>query len=274
MHTIAEALATAEHAGVSKVDGRALLRSVVAFTDASLLAFPERAIDDQASERYAQLLARRAAGEPVAYLTGKREFYSLEFQVTPAVLIPRSETELLVEWALERVPRERTCRVLDLGTGSGCVAIAIAKERPLAEVIASDVSLDAIAVARANVKRHAVANVQVVQSDWFGALTGLRFEVILANPPYVATGDPHLEQGDLRFEPPLALTAGEDGLACIRAIVAAAPGHMKSDAFVAIEHGYDQASECRDLLMRSGFVSVCTRRDLAGLERATGGESP
>ena len=274
MHTVAEALALAETAAVNRVDARALLRSVTSLNEASLLAFRERVLADEDWERYAGLVDRRAAGEPVAYLTGSREFYGLEFGVTPAVLIPRPETELLVDWALERLPVHRGCRVLDLGTGSGCIAIAIAHKRPHAEVLATDISQQALEVARANAERQRAANVEFVQSDWFAALAGLRFDMILANPPYVACGDPHLAQGDLRYEPHLALAADADGLACIRDIAENAAPHMTTGALLAIEHGYDQASQCRQLLARAGLVGVLSRHDLAGIERATAGELP
>jgi release factor glutamine methyltransferase len=272
MPTVADALAAAAQAGLSRIDARALLRSASSLSDTELIAFREREIAGDAWQRYTGMVARRAAGEPIAYLTGTREFYGLELHVTPAVLIPRPETELLVEWALERMPVLRPCRVLDLGTGSGAIAIAIAHKRRNAEIVATDISQNALAVARANAERRGVAHVQFVQSDWFTALAGQRFDIILSNPPYVAAGDPHLGQGDLRFEPPAALSAGADGMASIRTIAATARDHMTRGALLVIEHGYDQASLCRQLLARSGFVGVVSRCDLAGIERVTGGE--
>ena len=198
-------------------------------------------------------------GEPVAYIVGEREFFSLEFKVTPAVLIPRPETELLVEFALEQIAPDSACRVLDLGTGSGCIAISIAQHRPHADIVAVDASVAALEIARDNARRHAVTAIEFVQSDWFGALSGRQFDLIVANPPYVAADDPHLERGDVRFEPAAALTGGGDGLACIRLIVASAPQYLRTGGWLAFEHGYDQSERVRELLATAGFVTVFSR---------------
>ena len=267
--TIAQALATAR---LDAVDARALMRYACAVDDAYLIAHADETLSAAHGAAYAAFVARRTAGEPVAYITGAREFFSLEFKVTPAVLIPRPETELLVEFALESVSADRVCSVLDLGTGSGCVAIAIAKHRPRARVVALDRSAAALDVARENATRHATANLELRESDWFAALGAQRFDVIVANPPYVATGDPHLEAGDLRFEPAGALVAGSDGLACIRVIVAAASRHLQVGGWLAIEHGYDQAGRCCDMLVAAGFDAVLSRTDLAGIARISGGQ--
>jgi release factor glutamine methyltransferase len=213
---------------------------------------------------------RRAAGEPIAYLTGNCEFYGLEFRVTPAVLIPRPETELLVDLALERLPVEGRARVLDLGTGSGCIAVSLGRQRPRMEVWAADAVPAALEVARDNALRLG-ATVRFVRSDWLADLAGERFDLILSNPPYVAAGDPHLSRGDLRFEPASALVAGEDGLNDIRRIVAAAPAHLAPGGWLLFEHGYDQAQRCRALLTAAGFGQVTSWRDLAGIERVSGG---
>ncbi len=270
-HTIAQALAAAQRA-LDGIDARALLRHALGVSDAHLIAHPAQALTDAQSELFSALVARRSAGEPVAYITGHGEFFSLELKVTPAVLIPRPETERLVEFALERIASDGACRVLDLGTGNGCIAISIAKHRLLARVIAVDNSAAALAVARDNAQWHAVANLELLESDWFGALAGQRFDAIVANPPYVAAGDLHLKQGDLRFEPATALAAGADGLDCIRLIVASAPQYLNHGGWLAFEHGYDQAARCRELLAQAGFSDVFSRTDLAGIERVSGGQ--
>jgi release factor glutamine methyltransferase len=264
--TIAQALAAA---ALEAVDARALMRHALGVDAAFLIAHATDALTAAHGDTFAALVARRRAGEPVAYITGTREFYGLEFKVTPAVLIPRPETELLVEWALECAAPD--ARVLDLGTGSGCLAISIAHARPRARVTAVDRSAPALAVAQANARRHNTANTVFLASDWFSALAAQRFDCIVANPPYVADGDAHLAQGDLRFEPAGALAAGADGLDAIRRIVAAAPQYLQARGWLAIEHGYDQAARCRQLLQAAGFAQVFSRTDLAGIERISGG---
>ena len=267
--TIAQAL---DSARLDPIDARALLRHVLGVSDAYLIAHSSQVLTEAQSELFAALAARRGAGEPVAYIVGAREFFSLEFKVTPAVLIPRPESEMLVEFALEHIVPDRAQRVLELGTGSGCIAISIAKYRPSARVVAAEHSTAALAVARENAQRHGVTNLELMQSDWFSALAGQCFDLIVANPPYVATGDPHLAQGDLRFEPAAALVAGADGLACIRLIIAAAPQYLNGGGWLAFEHGYDQAARCRELLARAGFKERFSRTDLAGIERVSGGK--
>ncbi len=257
--------------GVDPVDARALLRAALGVSDAHLAAHPGQTLSRDERDRYLGWVERRRHGEPVAYLTGEREFYSLAFKVTPAVLIPRPETEILVELALERIPVDAPCRVLDLATGSGCVSIAIAKHRPRARVVATEIDGAALQVARENARRHATENVEFVESDWFGALGAARFVVIVANPPYIAAGDPHLEAGDLQFEPRHALVAGPDGLECIGPIVARAHAHLVEGGWLLFEHGHDHAARCRALLERIGFQQVASWRDLAGIERVSGG---
>lgn len=256
--------------GIDAVDARALLRAALGMSDAQLAAHPEQTPADNQRERYLAWVERRRAGEPVAYLTGEREFYSLAFKVTPAVLIPRPETELLVEMALERIPAAAAWRVLDLATGSGCVAIAIAKYRPEAQITATDVTPAALAVARENAARHG-ASIEFVKSDWFAALSGRGFDLIVANPPYVAEGDPHLHSGDLRFEPRAALVAGMAGLDCIEVIVERAPRHLTAGGWLLFEHGYDQGTCSRTLLAAAAYDDIVTRRDLSGIERVSGG---
>lgn len=250
-------------------EARLLLRHVLGLTLAALEAHPQRKVSAGDTAAFEALVARRAAGEPIAYLIGQREFYGLDFFITPDVLIPREETELLVDLAIAANPQ----RVLDLGTGSGCVAVAVAKQLPQAQVTAVDASPGALEVARRNAQRHGV-KVRFCQGDWFAPLAAARFDLILANPPYVAAADPHLTQGDLRFEPRGALAAGADGLEAIRRIVADAPAHLASGAALWIEHGHDQAQALARLLAEAGFVDIALRRDLAELPRLSGGRRP
>ena len=255
---------------VAPGDARALLRAALGVDEAHLAAHPKQTLTSEQAVRFADSVRRRRAGEPVAYIIGEREFYSLAFKVTPAVLIPRPETELLVELAIERVAPEAPASVLDLGTGSGCVAVAIAKHRPRARVTATDISRAALAVARENAARHRTG-IEFIESNWFAALAGRRFDLIVANPPYVAEGDRHLSEGDVRFEPRAALVGGADGLTCIRTIAADPDAHLASGGWLFVEHGHDQAARCRELLRERGYREVVSRRDLAGIERASGG---
>lgn len=217
------------------------------------------------------LLTRRLAGEPVAYLTGVREFFGRPFVVTPDVLIPRPDTELLVDLALARIPPDEPIDVLDLGTGSGCIAITIALERPHAHVTAVDRSPAALAVAQRNAEL-LDARVEFLTGDWFEGLAGRRFDLIVGNPPYVAANDPHLAQGDVRFEPATALAAGVDGLDDLRRLVAAAPVHLAPGGALLLEHGYDQAEAVRRLLDAHGYSEVQRWCDLAGIPRVSGGK--
>src|SRR5690606_41469022 len=214
---------------------------------------------------------RRVAGEPVAYLTGRRGFRHLELQVTPDTLVPRPETELLVELALERLPTDRELRIADLGTGSGAIALALASERPRASVVATDASAAALAVARANADALGIANVEFREGDWFDAVRGERFDLVASNPPYIAEGDPHLQAGDLRFEPAMALSSGSDGLDAIRRIVAGAPAHLQPGGGLLLEHGWEQGAAVRALLSAAGFHAVATARDLEQRDRITYG---
>ena len=234
-----------------------------------LSAHGDDAADPSAAEPFHKLVRRRRNGEPVAYLVGRREFYGLEFRVTPDVLIPRADTETLVDAALERLLEGTQPDVLDLGTGSGCIAIALAHKRPAARITAVDVSESALNVARNNAGAIGV-DVELVHGEWFEPLGGRRFDLIVSNPPYVATEDPHLLQGDLRFEPATALVSGKDGLADIRLIVADAPAYLREGGWLLFEHGHDQASVCRDLLRDAGFGEVISRADIAGLPRVAG----
>jgi release factor glutamine methyltransferase len=220
------------------------------------------------------LLARRVAGEPVAYLLGHRGFWTLDLAVSPATLIPRPETELLVELALARLPVDTALAVADLGTGSGAIALALASERPQADVTATDLSAAALDVARGNAARNGLARVRFVQGAWFAPLQGMRFDLIASNPPYIASNDPHLQQGDLRHEPATALASGIDGLDDIRLIVADAGAHLLPGGWLLIEHGWDQGAAIRALFEHAGFEQVHTERDLEQRDRVTRGCLP
>jgi release factor glutamine methyltransferase len=248
-----------------------LLGAVVRRDRAWLYAHGDDAVAAQDAIAFHALLLRRARGEPLAYVLGRREFWSLDLTVTPDVLIPRAETELLVEQALQRIAPSARVAVADLGTGSGAIALAIARERPQAAVLATDVDAAALAVARSNAEGLRLPNVEFVQGDWFAALGERSFDVIVSNPPYIAAADPHLVQGDLRFEPQLALTSGPDGLNAIRAIAAGAHRHLKPGGWLLFEHGFDQGGAARAQLAGAGFAEVFTARDLEGRERVSGG---
>lgn len=235
---------------------------------AALYAHPERTLTDAEWRRALALVERRAAGEPVAYITGEREFYGLALTITPDVLIPRPETELVVELALAQLPPAGASRVLDLGTGSGAIALAIARARPRARVYAADRSPAALAVARGNARRHGLHNMCFVAGDWLAPFAGQRFDIIVSNPPYVAAGDAHLGRGDLRFEPASALPSGEDGLDDLRRIIAAAPGHLNVGGRLILEHGAGQQPMVLDLLSAQPFAGCEGHRDLAGRPRA------
>lgn len=260
-------------AGIARSDAALLLRAVTGANAAYLIAHAGDALSEQQARRFAELAIRRRQGEPIAYLVGQREFYSLDFEVDSAVLIPRPETELLVDLALERLPVHRNVRVLDLGTGTGAIALALAVQRPGIEIYAVDRSAAALDVARRNLQRLVPEphRVRLLQSDWYQALSGETFDLIVSNPPYVPAQDPHLAQGDLRFEPVHALVGGEDGLAAIRRIIAGAAPHLVNGGHLLFEHGYDQAPACRQLLEDAGFSVLIAAADLAGMPRVAGG---
>jgi release factor glutamine methyltransferase len=268
--TVSEALA---RAGLERAEAGYLLRAVTGANLAQLIAHPQRRLDASQSSRFAELARRRRQGEPIAYLVGRREFYGFDFEVSSAVLIPRPETELLVTLALQRVSDNAAARVLDLGTGSGAIGLAIAALRPQVRLVAVDLSEQALAVARRNCERLITdrGRVQLLHSDWFAALNGQRFDLIVANPPYVAAGDAHLREGDLRFEPREALIGGADGLESIRRIVSGAPRHLVPGGWLLLEHGYDQAGACRGLLEQAAFSRIVSESDLAGHPRVCGG---
>ncbi len=238
--------------------------------DASwLIAHADDGFSDEDSARFEALIGERLRGVPVAYLIGSRGFWSMDLAVTSDVLIPRPETELLVELALQRIPANVGVDVADLGTGSGAIALALARERPRARMLASDASAAALAVACGNADRMGLANVRFAQGDWCAAVGDARFALIASNPPYIAVGDAHLQRGDLRYEPALALSSGADGLDAIRTIVAGAPAHLLDDGWLLLEHGWDQGDAVRALLASAGFADVATHRDLGDRGRVT-----
>jgi release factor glutamine methyltransferase len=266
-----EALA---QSGLVPVDGRILLAHVLDRDRAWLLAHADDELARIDADAFFALAKRRRDGEPVAYLIGHREFWGLDLAVTSAVLVPRPETETLVEALLERIPVDRPASVLDLGTGSGAIALAVAHERPLARVLATDASRDALDVARGNAQRLGLRNVEFLRSDWYADVPVQRFDAVASNPPYVAAGDPHLGEGDLRFEPRAALSPGGDGLGALRAIVAGAPERLAAGGALAVEHGHDQSAAVQRLFEAAGLAAIVARRDLAGIPRVVRGERP
>lgn len=266
--TLGEAL-TVARGQIDRLDARLLLEYATGCTHTDLLARPETPVIAPAWAQFLDWVARRAAGEPLAYLVGEAEFRGRVFQVSPDVLIPRPETEVLIELALDRLQGLERPRIVDLGTGSGIVAISLALECPQAEVLAVDLSPAALAVARTNAGRLG-ARVDFRVGSWFAPLAGERFDLIVSNPPYVAAGDPHLALNGLPFEPQMALTDGADGLACIRAIVADAAAHLLPGGHLLFEHGYDQGLASRNLLTAAGFQAAFTHPDLAGIDRVSG----
>lgn len=260
--------------GVDAIDVELLLTKVLGITRANLKAYPERELTAEEQQQYEELLYKRAKGEPVAYLIGHKEFWSLDFVITPDVLIPRSDTELLVEIALEQLEDKQTAHVLDLGTGSGAIALSIAHECPNITVIATDVSPEALQVAQLNAKNFAVTNVEFALGHWYEALNAEqehKFDMILSNPPYIAKFDPHLSQGDLRFEPNKALTSGTHGMDDLIAVINQAPQYLVPKGLLLVEHGYDQEQLVAKEFVQAGFTQVQCFKDLAGIPRVTMG---
>lgn len=250
-------------------EARVLLAHVLGCDRAWLAAHGDAPLSTAQTTGFDALTRRRHGGEPIAYLTGGREFFGLDLEITADVLIPRPETELAVELALARIDEHAEPRMLDLGSGSGAIALAIARNREHADVLGVDISPQAVALARRNAELLGIANAKFMQSDWFEQLPPEAFALIVSNPPYVAELDPHLREGDLRFEPSQALNGGPDGLRAIRTIVSRAPAHLASHGWLVLEHGYDQAERVQTLLRDAGFRDVESRRDLAGILRVT-----
>lgn len=273
MTIIASLLRSAElpDSPTARLDAELLLAAALRKPRSFLHTWPERIVDSEAALKFAEYLRRRRDGEPVAYILGQQGFWKLDLEVAPHTLIPRPETEMLVEAALELAPAFAPVEVLDLGTGTGAIALALANERQQWKVTAVDRVSEAVELAERNRQRLHLNNAEVLSSHWFDALSGRRFDLIVSNPPYIADTDPHLTAGDVRFEPSSALTSGSDGLDDLRSIIAQAPEHLKEGGWLLLEHGYDQGAAVRELLAGHGFGRVQTRRDLAQHERITFG---
>ncbi|MCW2480684.1 peptide chain release factor N(5)-glutamine methyltransferase [Candidatus Symbiopectobacterium sp. NZEC135] len=271
---VATALQQLTHSESPKRDAEILLEYVTGKGRTFLLAFGETLLDDTQLQRLSALLTRRINGEPVAYLTGEREFWSLPLAVSPATLIPRPDTECLVEQALQCMALFSAPTVLDLGTGTGAIALALASERPDCNVTGVDVQPDAVALAQRNAATLHLSNVQFLHGSWFAPVAPMRFSVIVSNPPYIDAEDIHLREGDVRFEPRSALVAAEGGLADLRWIIQQAPQYLKKAGWLLLEHGWQQGEAVRQLLQQRGFEQVATCRDYGGNERVTLGQWP
>ncbi len=252
----------------NRLEAELLLAHCLGRQRAWLYAHAEDLVEDAQREHFERLISAREDGQPVAYLTGRREFYGVDYRASNAVLIPRPETELLVDLALARLPEDH-CRMVDVGTGSGCIGLSLARLRPAWHVSLCDISADALAVCQANAKTLSLDQVRIARSDLLDAFAGERFHAIISNPPYVARQDPHLSQGDLRFEPPIALGADDGGMAIIRRLIARAPGCLLAQGYLMLEHGHDQADVVARCLEDAGFENIETHRDLAGIDRVT-----
>ena len=262
-----DALLAAARARIERSDAELLLAHVLGRPRSWLFAHGDDVIDPHVGDRFEQQLRRCEQGEPVAYITGRRGFWTFDLAVSPETLVPRPETELLVELALQRLPPGRPLQIADLGTGSGAIGLALAHERPLAHVVATDASAGALGVARGNARDLRLGNIEFRQGDWHAPLAGERFDLIASNPPYIAAGDPHLQ--DLRFEPDAALVSGMDGLDAIRAIVRDASLHLVPGGWILLEHGFDQGAAVRSLMLDAGMGEVATEHDLEGRDRVT-----
>lgn len=258
----------------AQLDTELLLAFVLDKPRSYLYAWPDKTVDEAHVAAFMALVERRQRGEPVAYLLGRQGFWTLDLEVAEHTLIPRADSELLVETALQLANDSSVRKVLDLGTGTGALALALASERPLWSVTGVDRIESAVALAQSNQRHLQLTNVQFLHSHWFSALSGQRYDLILSNPPYIAANDPHLQQGDVRFEPLSALVSGVDGLDDIREIIVQAPNYLTTDGWLLLEHGFDQAHAVRQLLAGAGFIDVYSRRDLSGHERISLGRLP
>lgn len=271
---LAAATAQLQASDSPALDAELLLAHVLGKTRSWLRAFDDHVLDFEAATQFAALLKQRKHGTPVAHLLGKREFWSLPLEVTQDTLIPRPDTELLVQQALGHIPANQKIRVLELGTGTGAIALALASERPRADITATDKSTAALTVAKNNAQSLSIEKISFIESDWFKMLSGQCFDVIVCNPPYIAEDDPHLTQGDVRFEPRSALVAGADGLTDLRHIIAEAKSHLFANGWLLVEHGFGQAAAVQGLFSDAGFVQVSCQHDLGGQPRLTKGQLP
>ena len=276
MTIIASLLRNAElpDSPTARLDVELLLAAALGKPRSFLHTWPERIVSTEAAQAFDGFLKRRRTGEPVAYILGQQGFWNIDLEVATHTLIPRPETEMLVETALELLPSAIPHRLLDLGTGTGAIALSLAKDRPQWTVTAVDRVEEAVELAERNRQRLHLDNAHVMRSHWFSAVEGQRFDLILSNPPYIASNDPHLVEGDVRFEPSSALVSGTDGLDDLRLIVSQAPAHLEAGGWLLLEHGYDQGAAVRELLNRHGFEQIQTRRDLGDHERITFGRVP
>jgi release factor glutamine methyltransferase len=276
MTIIASLLRSAElpDSPTARLDAELLLAAALGKPRSFLHTWPERIVSTEAAQAFDGYLKRRRTGEPVAYILGLQGFWNIDLEVAPHTLIPRPETEMLVETALELLPGAIPHRLLDLGTGTGAIALSLAKDRAQWDVTAVDRVEEAVELAERNRQRLHLDNARVLRSHWFSAVEGQRFDLILSNPPYIASSDPHLVEGDVRFEPSSALVSGADGLDDLRLIVSQAPAHLEAGGWLLLEHGYDQGAAVRELLLEHGFEQIQTRRDLGDHERITFGRLP
>ena len=256
----------------ARLDAEILLCDVMQFNRSKIYAHPQQLISDDKSVLFKSLIEQRCQGHPIAHLTGKKEFWSLELAINKETLIPRPETECLVEVALRMIPDEASFSILDLGTGSGAIAIAIASERPNSKIVATDINSDALDLARENANTHQLNNIQFLLSNWYKNISSQSFDLIISNPPYVKKDDEHLLQGDVRFESELALVAGNDGMKAINIIIENAKGYLVNDALLLIEHGYDQKTLVQNAFLTNGFKQIKTLQDLSGQDRVTLGQ--
>jgi len=278
MTTVTELLLQAEQSincsDSARLDAEILFCDVMQFNRSRIYSHPEQIVPDDKSVLFQSLIAQRQQGRPIAHLTGKKEFWSLQLAINEYTLIPRPETELLVETALQLVPDDTTFNILDLGTGSGAIAIAIASERPNCKIVATDINTNALTMAKKNAETYQLQNIQFYISDWYRDIPSQSFDLIVSNPPYIKQDDEHLSQGDVRFEPEIALVAGADGMQAINMILENAKNYLASDAYLLIEHGYDQRSLVEEAFLKHDFKQLKTFQDLSGQDRMTIGQSP
>jgi len=273
MTTVTKLLHIAEHSinysDSARLDAEILFCDVMQFERSRIYSHPEQIVPEDKSILFQSLIEQRQQGHPIAHLTGKKEFWSLEFAINEDTLIPRPETELLVETVLQMIPDDTTFNILDLGTGSGAIAIAIASERPNCKIFATDINTNTLAMAKKNAETHKIENIQFYLSDWYQNIPLQSFDLVVSNPPYIREDDEHLSQGDVRFEPELALVAGADGMQAINMILENAKQYLANDAYLLIEHGYDQKQLVQQAFLKQDFNQLKTFQDLSGQDRMT-----